>query len=187
MGACGRIAIAAVCLALIAGCDSPVPDSGSPPHGNAAPPPASVTLTNADIEAWLSAISGDRPRSDTCYLITQAQAAADLAHSGNQWKLYGESAPRPGMPTGSECLIDGPLQQPICLCPSHGETAGLIRIQQGWQRPSRPPATYKQAPIPGTSWSLVYMAWYERLPTDNEMAWVMRDLAINLSQPPYLR
>jgi hypothetical protein len=28
------------------------------------------------------------------------------------------------------------------------------------------------------------MAWYERLPTDNEMAWVLRDLAINFAQPP---
>lgn len=183
MRAYGRIAIAAACLALLAGCDVPDPGSGTPPHGDAAPPPTSMMLTNADIEAWLSAISGYHAQSNPCYLITQAQGAADLAHSGDQWKLDGGAA-RPGSPTGAECLIDGPLQQPICLCPAHGETVGLIRIQQGWQRPTQPPTTYRQAPIPGTSWSLVYMAWYERLPTDNEMAWVMRDLAINLSQPP---
>jgi hypothetical protein len=151
-------------------------------------------LTDADIDAWLAAIGGYRAGvsqqsavSEACYLIMQAQGRTDLAHPDGQWWLDAGSqgAVPPGQPAGSECLVRAPNQSFGLGPPLNGDVGGVLRIQQGWQPPREMfPGPYLQVPIPGTSWSLVYLAWHVRKPTVQEIAWVLRDLAVNWSQPP---
>jgi hypothetical protein len=117
-------------------------------------------LTDADIDAWLTAIGGYRAEvparsvvSEGCYLITQAQGRADLAHPNGQWTL-------------------------------DASVGGAVRIR-GTSAGVRGPCL--QVPIPGTSWSLSYLAWHVRKPSVPELAWVLHDLLINWSQPPPAR
>lgn len=190
------IVVLALCLALVAGCADPAPGTGSAPHGDAAPPHNSVTLTDSDIDAWLAAIGGYRAAvsqqsavAEACYLITQPQGRVDLAHPDGQWTLDAGAGgyPPPGQPAGSQCLVRAPSQS-FGLGPLNGDVGGVLRIQQGWQPPRQLSyGPYLQVPIPGTSWSLVYLAWHQRQPGANELAWALRDLAVNWSQPPPAR
>jgi hypothetical protein len=187
----------ALCLALVAGCADPPPGTGSAPHGDAGPSHGTVTLTDADINAWLAAIGGYRAGvwdqsavGEACYLITQAQGRADLAHPDGQWTLDAGAGgdPPPGQPAGSECLVRAPSQSFGLGPPANGDVGGVLMIQQGWQPPKELSyGPYLQVPIPGTSWSLIYLAWHQRQPSVHEVAWVLRDLAANWSQPPPVR
>ena len=187
------IAAAAALLLLVAGCANPAPESTAPSHGAGAPPPSTITLTDADIDAWQSAINGYRaatqPESsafEACYLLTRAQIEADLAHPNGPWTVdIGQGIlAHDGQPANTACLVRAP-DQTFGLGSANGDVGGQLEIDKAHQPPAHLAAnTYRQVPIPGTSWSLVYTAWHDRLPTDNELAWVLRDLTVNWSQPP---
>ena len=193
MRALRGIVVAAALLVLITGCSNPKPGAGAAPHGDAAPQAGAITLTDAEINTWQAAINGYRAKSqpessafEACYLLTRAQVEADLAHPNGPWTV--DIGPgvlvHNGQPANTACLVRAP-DQAFGLGTANGDVGGQFEIEPGRQAPARLAANaYRQVPIPGTSWSLVYMAWHQRMPSANEMAWVLRDLTVNWSQSP---